>query len=309
MRGAIAHIARQISASSYPMCQAILNCMASALRIVIASYGSAQFQFLYETLIDSGHIPVAYMVSRSMRSSMAPEADILDAIRLIIDDLPLGMDLLLPGGAASVADMIAGYQPDLLLVFGFNWRLPSSVLELPRLGVLNVHPSALPKYRGPSPVLRAIRNGEKFMGLTVHRMNEKIDAGPVLAQINNIPFPDEVTSEEVWRITRRALPSLLNIALDRTIRGDPGIPQDESKATYAGFPSPEWSQVTWRGSRRSIHNQIRALRYLNGGQSLALEREGRSIQVVRTSLEADGGVRIDCADGPLWITYSEHRSG
>ncbi len=49
--------------------------------------------------------------------------------------------------------MLAGYRPDVLLVFGFNWWLPDAVLKLPRLGVLNVHLSALPRYRGPSPVL------------------------------------------------------------------------------------------------------------------------------------------------------------
>jgi hypothetical protein len=54
-------------------------------------------------------------------------------------------------------------------------RLPREVLELPRLGALNVHPSALPKYRGPSPVLWAIRNGNPFMGVSVHRMTERID--------------------------------------------------------------------------------------------------------------------------------------
>jgi methionyl-tRNA formyltransferase len=175
--------------------------MNAGLRIVIASYGSAEFRFLHETLTDSGHVPIAYLVSRSMRPSAAPEPDILEAIKTIVPDLPPGLDLLLPGGTDTIVDMLAGYKPDLFLVFGFNWRVPREVLGLPRFGVLNVHPSALPKYRGPSPVLWAIRNGDPFMGITIHRMNEQIDAGPVLAQVEDLPLPDQVTRRDVWQLT------------------------------------------------------------------------------------------------------------
>ena len=73
-----------------------------------------------------------------------------------------------------------------------------------------MHPSALPKYRGPSPVLWAIRNGDPYLGMTVHRMTERIDAGPVLAQVDDLPIPDEVTREDVWELTKAALPGLLD---------------------------------------------------------------------------------------------------
>jgi methionyl-tRNA formyltransferase len=210
--------------------------VSTGLRLVIASYGSAQFRFLRETLTDMGHVPIAYLVSRSMRPSADAEPDILEAVKTIVTDLPPGMDLL-PGSASTIASQLAGYQPDLLLVFGFNWHLPRDVLELPRLGVLNVHPSALPKYRGPSPILWAIRNGDQFMGITVHRMTGRIDAGPILAQVDDVPIPDNVTSRDIWDLAKTVLPGLLARALDCAVRGDPGIPQDDAKATYAGVPA------------------------------------------------------------------------
>lgn len=188
------------------------------MRIAIASYGAAQFRFLRQTLADMEHNPVAYLASRSMHPSAAAEPDILEAMTAIVADLPPGMDFLLPGAPGAVSSMLEGYRPDLLLVFGFNWRLPRAVLESPRLGVLNVHPSALPKYRGPSPVLWAIRNGDPYMGLSVHRMTERIDAGPVLAQVDDLPIPDLVTSEDVWGLTKAALPDLLAKALQRLVR-------------------------------------------------------------------------------------------
>lgn len=249
-----------------------------------------------------GHVPVAYLVSRSLHPAAEAEPDILEAVKAIVTDLPPGMDLLLPGGVSTIAGMLTGYRPDLLLVFGFNWRLPRDVLALPKLGVLNVHPSALPKYRGPSPVLWAIRNGDRFMGITVHRMTERIDVGPILAQVDDLPIPDNVTSQDIWDLTKTVLPRLLARALDSAVSGDPGVPQDEPKATHAGFPPPEWYEVTWQGDRHSLHNQIRVLRYLNRGRGPVAEFQGQRVQVHRTSLTADEGIRIECADGPLWVT-------
>lgn len=276
--------------------------MNAGLRVVIASYGAAQFRFLRDTLIGLGHVPVAYLVSRSMRPSATAERDMLEAVHGIVADIAPGMDLLLPGSTSTIGAMLAGYEPDLLLVFGFNWRLPRETLAMPQFGALNVHPSALPKYRGPSPVLWAIRNGDPFMGITVHRMTERIDAGPVLAQADDIPIPDQVTSEDVWNLMQAALAGLLAEALGRAVRGDPGTPQDETGATRAGFPPPEWYEITWQGRRQELHNQIRVLRYLNQGQGPVTEFQGRSVQVHRTSLIADGGTRIECVDGPLWVT-------
>jgi methionyl-tRNA formyltransferase len=283
--------------------------MNAALRIAIASYGSAQFKQLHKILANLGHAPVAYLVSRSMRPSSAPEADIQDAISAIIEDLPLGMDLLLPGSAEAAINMLTGYNIDLLLVFGFNWRLPSEVLQLPRLGVLNIHPSALPKYRGPSPVLWAIRNGDPSIRVTVHRMNEEIDAGPILSQSEAVALPDQVTSEDVWQLTKTVLPDLLDVALRCVVRGDPGKLQDEREATYAGFPPAEWYHVTWQADRRKVHHQIRVLRYLGGGQGPVAEINGQHVRVQDTSLSVSSEIRVECADGPLWVTsWDEQRS-
>jgi len=274
----------------------------SGLKIAIATHGSAQFKSLGEILAKMGHVPVTYLMSRSMRPSEPPTPGILEAVQKIAADLPLGMDLLLPGSPGAVATMLAGYQPDLLLVYGFNWRLPREALELPRLGVLNIHPSALPKYRGPSPVLWTIRNGDPFMGVTVHRMEERIDTGAIFAQADDLPVPDEVTSEDVWDLIRTALPGLLAEAIDAVVRGDPGTPQDEREMTYAGFPPPEWYDVSWLDGRRDLHNQIRVLRYLNEGQGPVVIVQDEIVQVHHSSLAADGGIRIECADGPLWVT-------
>jgi methionyl-tRNA formyltransferase len=281
--------------------------VSTGLRVVVASYGAVQFRLLRQALTDAGHVPVAYLVSRSMRPATAPEPDIFAALTEVISDLPPGMDLLLPGTPGAVAEMISGYAPDILLVFGFNWRLPREVLAMPRLGALNVHPAPLPKYRGPSPVLWAIRNGDPYLGLTIHRMTGRIDSGPVLAQVSDIPLPDRVTREDAWDLQMAALPGVLATALDRAVRGEPGTPQDERAASYAGFPPAEWYEITWDAGRCDVHNQIRLLRYLKR-RGPVVTLQGHRVRIEESSLTDNGSLRVDCADGPLWITTSPAES-
>ena len=73
----------------------------------------------------------------------------------------------------------------------------------------------LPKYRGPAPVLWAIRNGDLYLGVTAHRMNEEFDAGPILAQRGGIPIPDDVTPASLWPVLSPVLRRVLAVALDR----------------------------------------------------------------------------------------------
>jgi methionyl-tRNA formyltransferase len=276
--------------------------MPETLRVALASYGPEQFQLLHSVCVDSGHSPIGYLLSRSLRPRGRPEGGDIGVIVRVLRSLPPGTDLLLPATGAGVARALAGYRPDLLVVFGFNWRLPPEVLALPRLGVLNVHPSALPRYRGPAPMLWAIRNGDPVIGVTIHRMDEGLDTGPVLALRDNIPMPDDATPETVWEQTRPVIAELLVTALDRAAAGDPGTPQDETLATYAGFAPEDWQIIDWTGERYRIHHQIRVLRYMSNGTGPVVEIEDARLLVRRTSLEPAPGIRVDCGDGPLWIT-------
>lgn len=131
----------------------IIERVSTGLRIVIASYGSLQFRFLQETLTAAGHVPVAYLMSRSMRPSGAAEPDLLAAATAVIADVPPGMDLLLPGSAGMLAPVLAGYRPDVLLVFGFNWRLPRDVLDVPALGGAERAPVGTAEVPGTVPGL------------------------------------------------------------------------------------------------------------------------------------------------------------
>jgi methionyl-tRNA formyltransferase len=214
------------------------------------------------------------------------------------------MDLLLPGTAEGLADALGGYRLDLLVVYGFNWRLPAAVLRTPRSGVINIHSSLLPKYRGPAPVLWAIRNGDAEIGLTVHRMDEQFDRGPILAQRGGIPLDEDVTPQRLWRRVSPVLADVLTVALDLVTKGYPGVPQDDAGASYAGFLEPEFSVVDWSRTSAQVHNQVRMFGFMGPAHAPVAEVGDRWLKVLRTRLEPADGIRVECADGPIWIVES-----
>jgi methionyl-tRNA formyltransferase len=214
------------------------------------------------------------------------------------------MDVLLPGGATGIAKALAGYDLDVLVVYGLPWRLPRPVLEIPRLGAVNVHASALPKYRGPIPVHWAIRNGDPDFGVTVHRMTEAFDSGNILAAKHGITITEDQTFADASMKIESAVRELLGPALARVADGDPGEPQHEGLASYAGWMEPGFSSIDWSWTPMRIHNQVRTFRYgMTTGPGPLAEVDGQLVRVLRTSLtEDERGIEVACTGGSIWLT-------
>lgn len=283
----------------------MLTCMADGMRIGLISFGVEEFAALRETCVGAGHDPVVYAYSRSMRPGTATDEGAAGIAGRITAALPAGTDLLLPGSSERLGTALRGYDLDLLICYGFSWRLPRSVLGIPRYGMVNVQCSMLPQYRGPAPVLWAIRNGDPHLGVTVHRMNEEFDAGPVLAQQDGIPIPDDVTPESLWTDLSPVLRGLLAVALDRAPDPLAGEPQAADGVSHAGLMEPEFSVVDTTKTAREVHNQVRTFRFMGPRLGPVATVGGRSLKVLGTSLTPADGPRLDCADGPVWITAPE----
>ncbi|MEV7581903.1 methionyl-tRNA formyltransferase [Streptomyces erythrochromogenes] len=279
--------------------------MVDGMRIGLVSFGVAEFAALHETCVEAGHDPVVYAHSRSMRPRTAMDAGGADGVSRITAALPAGTDLLLPGSSEGLGASLHGYGLDLLICYGFSWRLPRSVLGIPRYGVVNVHCSMLPKYRGPAPVLWAIRNGDPYLGVTIHRMDEQFDTGPVLAQQDGIPIPDEVTPENLWTGLSPVLRGLVAVALDRAPDPSAGEPQATHGVSHAGLMEPEFAIVDAARTAREVHNQVRTFQFMGKHLGPVATVAGRPLKILRTSLTPIDGPRIDCADSPVWITASE----
>ncbi|MGW1376241.1 methionyl-tRNA formyltransferase [Streptomyces sp. NPDC002446] len=275
------------------------------MRIGLLSFGPAEFAALHETCVEAGHRPLVYAYSRSLRPRTAADDGAAQAAGRITAALPGGIDLLLPGSSEGLGTALRGYDLDLVVCFGFSWRLPRSVLSVPRYGVVNVHCSMLPKYRGPAPVLWAIRNGDAELGVTAHRMNEEFDAGPILAQRAGVPLPDDVTPGRLWDGLSPVLREVVRGALRRVRDPAAGEPQTAAGVSYAGLMEPEFFTLDTTKAASELHNQVRTCRFMGPQSAPVATVNGRRRRVLRTSLTPADGCRLDCADGSLWITASE----
>jgi len=150
-------------------------------------------------------------------------------------------------------------RPDLLITGEFHLFVPRRVREIPRLGALNLHGALLPAYRGVHPLRWMVINGETRGGATLHYMNGKIDAGPIVAQAEySIGPEDEVPLlRERYEACGR---EILKEALVRYGRGPvEGIPQDESEASYHPDRRPEDGRIDWNQPAVRVYDFIRAL--------------------------------------------------
>ncbi|PIS35016.1 MAG: methionyl-tRNA formyltransferase [Parcubacteria group bacterium CG08_land_8_20_14_0_20_38_56] len=162
-------------------------------------------------------------------------------------------------GIPLLSGKIENLKPDLGIVAAYGKILPKDILDIPKYGFINIHPSLLPKYRGPSPIQYAILNGEKEAGITIILMNEKVDAGPILSnikyQILNIKITYKELEKELAELGAKLLIEIIPKWINREIRP---IPQDESRATYTKILTREDGKIDWQKSAKEIESQIRA---------------------------------------------------
>jgi methionyl-tRNA formyltransferase len=157
-------------------------------------------------------------------------------------------------------DVLAGWQPDLIVVAAFGQILRENVLDLPAYGCVNVHASLLPRWRGASPIQAAIRAGDAETGITIMRMEAGLDTGPVLSQ-RAIPIALDETGQSLHDrlalLGRSLLLDTLPGYLSGTIVPQPQ-PEDEQLVTYAGQIRKEDGQINWADSAAEIDRQVRA---------------------------------------------------
>ena len=171
------------------------------------------------------------------------------------------LPLLQPGTIrdASFLSALADLNADIGVVAAYGRILSETVLAVPRRGMINVHASLLPRYRGAAPVHRAIMAGEPETGVTIMRVVKALDAGPMLAT-GRRPIGRSDTSLDVEHDLAAIGASLLVITLDRLARGEiPETPQDESAASYAPRLTKDEGLIDWSQPARRVHDQIRGL--------------------------------------------------
>lgn len=258
-------------------------------------------------LRELGHEPVVWLMSRKPPGDDRPPApwgDVTDR------NAPEGVNLLFARSKEDVAPLFRGLDLDVVLCWGFNWKLPQEALDVPRLGSVNNHPAFLPRHRGPYPIAWAFREGDTELGATWHRMDAELDTGPILAQ-SKVPLEDtDCWIEEFGpKVVQNSLEMLPRV-FERLEAGDPGDPQSTEGVSWAGLFEEDYATVDWSQTAREIHNQVRAWRHMFGAGDVEgpiAEVDGERRKLLRTSLTdpGEGARSVECGDGRLWIVESE----
>ncbi|HVR82960.1 MAG TPA: methionyl-tRNA formyltransferase [Planctomycetota bacterium] len=205
--------------------------------------------------------------------------------------------------ASSFRRSVRSLNPEVIAVAGFHRKIPAWMLTLPPRGVLNLHLSLLPRYRGPSPWKWAILRGETTTGVTIHQMTSQFDQGAILAQ-EEWPIDPEDTGESLFHRLCPLGAELLAQVLTQIQAGtNTSRAQDERLASYDPAPTDDDARIRWTRPAREIHNQIRGLHPRPGAWTTW---DGTRIRILRSSLgpssvSEDPPGRILRCDGSLAI--------
>jgi methionyl-tRNA formyltransferase len=160
--------------------------------------------------------------------------------------------------SSEVMNKLASFQPELVIVAAFGAILPPEVLSLPKFACLNVHPSLLPRHRGPSPVANTILCGDELTGVTIMLMDAGMDTGPILAQKKaGISFMNTAgsLSSTLADVGAKLLIETLPKWLENELRPQA---QDEAQATYSKLITSEDAEIDWRISAVELWRRVRA---------------------------------------------------
>lgn len=156
-------------------------------------------------------------------------------------------------------EKIAAVNPDLIVTAAFGQILPKALLEIPRLGAVNVHASLLPKYRGGAPIHQSIIDGEKETGVTIIYMVEKLDAGDMLMK-RAVPILDDDNTGTMHDKLSVLGAEMMEKLLPKIERGEVSPEkQDENKVTFAPNITKEMEIINWENSAVQLHDQVRGM--------------------------------------------------
>jgi methionyl-tRNA formyltransferase len=229
--------------------------------------------------------------------------------------LELGLDVWQPTKVrtAEFTEKLRALDADVAVVVAYGRILPNAVLDAPRTGCVNVHASLLPRWRGAAPIQWSIVYGDEETGVTLMKMDEGMDTGPILTTASTPIARDDDAVTLSARLSEMGA-ELLREQLPRYVAGDlTPRPQDESDSTMAPLLKKEHGRIDWNKPAQAVHNQIRGMNPWPGAHTVLGERRIKVHRTVASTLDPEGatpgqvialdpeGILVACTEGTLEI--------
>jgi methionyl-tRNA formyltransferase len=259
-----------------------------------------------EAVIAAGH-EVRLVVTQPDRAAGRGMGILASPVKRVA--LERGIEVVQPEKIKSDAGFrsrLEGLSPEAILVVAYGRIIPRWMLELPRLGCINLHGSLLPKYRGAAPIQWAVANGERETGVTTMRIDEGLDTGPMLLAEKRVIAPEETAVdlfESLAEVGARLTVKTLHGLAEGTITP---VAQDDTKATLAPILRREDGAIDFSPGARQIYDRWRGFQPWPGawtmlrGRKLIVHRMhvGEERGIATASLEVRGGAMVaGCGDG------------
>jgi methionyl-tRNA formyltransferase len=274
------------------------------LRIVVLTSFLGGYQVVADWAARHGH-EIVLVVSPPVEAGQRYDGNPL------VLSLPSTANILITGKLRTVAaSVIATAEPDLVISAAFPRLIPAEILDIPKYGAINCHPSALPIGRGPNPA-RLIYEGDDQVAVTVHRTAAEFDTGAILAQRTR-PLPDDLNGPIVFKAWQVMLGECLDFAVPRAVAGEPGLWQNPDEATEAPFFTPEELLIDLTEPAQVVRRKVAALNVVSPQAQAEIPGVGLREVLATYAVPASGGstkaqVIAGCPDD--WDERCAHKAG
>ena len=232
--------------------------MSKKIKLIFLSSSDFGIPILKKLVLDARFLTLALITlpdrpkGRGMKTIFSP-------IKKTALDLGIKVLEFEKGGIQDLEEEIKQIAPDIMLIASFGKIIPASFLNIPPCGVLNIHPSLLPKFRGPSPIQSAILEGKKETGVTIILTDEKTDHGPILKISNLKSQISKISYTELHnKLAGLGAEMICGTVFDWVSGKIKAVAQNESEATYTKKIKKEDGKVDWNDSATAIERKIRA---------------------------------------------------
>ena len=227
-----------------------------------------------------------------------------------------GLEVLQPENPNTdeFSRILREYEPDVGIIVSYGWILKGEILRVPEFGYYNVHPSLLPKYRGPEPIRRAIENGEQTTGVTIFKIDEGIDSGKVARMIEIEIGENESYGELNEKLMKIGADLLIDFLRKfESKEGKIELKEQTGEGSYAPKLKKEELFITWNDDARRIFNKIRSLDPSPGARTYLKGKMVKLFSAISYDLEKNfdtegvilditkNGAEISCGEGRILV--------
>jgi methionyl-tRNA formyltransferase len=289
------------------------------LRVIFA--GTPEFAALHlKALIESEHLLAGVYTQPDRRAGRGRKLQ-AGPVKRVAEEAGLAVHQPTTLKDEAVQQELAALEADLIVVVAYGLILPQAVLDIPRLGCLNVHASLLPRWRGAAPIQRAIEAGDPATGITIMQMDAGLDTGAMLATSDCPIGPGANAAELQAALARLGPPLLLEVLGDIERRQREGRPQDDTLATYAHKIQKAEAEIDWSRDAGELDRRVRAFNPAPVCYSFLGEKRvrvwqatplpaGPAAQPAGTILRAGPeGIVVRCGEGELALESLQLEGG